>query len=214
LKIESPQVLRVLTKWCDELETKFTTANYFEHYIETLKLENGKFLVLVLNEVKEGLDQLMAEEHRSIRAELAELARNNYFMQSELLLHEIRRARPNEIERYESISAKYSIDIVDNLHAYTLAYLNRLIHGLLSVAIRFTKLPIVAQFEWPSALSLITCQINDLVRCRCASGEREIIRLYSELLRLCEADKLRMIKVCLLLCRSPTDSSAVPTTWC
>lgn len=76
-----------------------------------------------------------------------------------------------------------------------MAYLNRLIHGLLTVAIKFTKLPIVSQFEWPSSLSLITCQINDLVRCRCASGEREIIKLYNELLRLCEADRMRMIKV-------------------
>jgi hypothetical protein len=43
--------------------------------------------VLVLNEVKERLDQLMAEEYRNIKTELAELAKNNYFMQSELLFH-------------------------------------------------------------------------------------------------------------------------------
>lgn len=137
----------------------------------------------------------MAEEHRSIKAEVGELAKSNYYMQSQLLLHELRHVKGTQIQKYESIAARYSIDIVNNLHSYTLAYLNRLIHGLLKVAVRFTKLPIVSQFEWPSAISLITCQINDLVRCRCASGEREIIRIYNEILRLCDSEKMRMIKV-------------------
>lgn len=160
-----------------------------------MKLQDGKFLVVVLNEVKEGLDQLMAEEYRNIKAELSDLAKNNYFMQSELLFHELKAVKSNEIERYEGIAAKYSIDIVNNLHSYTLAYLNRLIHGLLTVAIKFTKLPSVGRFEWPSNINLITFQINDLVRCRCASGEREIIKIYNEVLKLCESEKFRMIKV-------------------
>jgi hypothetical protein len=52
----------------------------------------------------------------------------------------------------------YSIDVVNNLHSYTLAYLNRLIHGLLTVSARFAKLPIVSQFEWSSSISLIICR--------------------------------------------------------
>ena len=104
-----------------------------------MKLQDGKFLVVVLNEVKEGLDQLMAEEYRNIKAELSDLAKNNYFMQSELLFHELKAVKSNEIERYEGIAAKYSIDIVNNLHSYIITYLNRLIHGLLSVAQKFSK---------------------------------------------------------------------------
>lgn len=83
----------------------------------------------------------------------------------------------NEIEMYERISAKYSIDIVNNLHSYIITYLNRLIHGLLTVAIKFSKLPSVSHIEWPSNINLITFQVMDLLRCKCSSGEKEILKI-------------------------------------
>lgn len=50
--------------------------------------------------MKESLDQLMAEERYKIKAEIDELAKNNHFMQSELLMRELRIGGSNEIEQY------------------------------------------------------------------------------------------------------------------
>lgn len=33
IKIENPQTLRILMKWCEELERKFKTPNYYEQYV-------------------------------------------------------------------------------------------------------------------------------------------------------------------------------------
>jgi hypothetical protein len=77
-----------------------------------------------------------------------------------------------QIEKYERIAACYSVGIVNNLHAYILAYLNRLIHGLLAVGQRFAKLPQVSQCDWSSSVNLVTFQVSDLLRCRCSSGEK------------------------------------------
>lgn len=41
------------------------------------------------DDIKEYLDQLMVEEYKSIKHELIELANNNYYLQSELLLNEL-----------------------------------------------------------------------------------------------------------------------------
>jgi hypothetical protein len=78
----------------------------------------------------------------------------------------------NSVQRYEKIAANYSIDIVNNLHSYIITYLNRLIHGLLTVATKFSQLPEVCHMELPSKVSLITFQIFDMIRCKCDSGEK------------------------------------------
>jgi hypothetical protein len=187
--------LRLLTKWCEELERKFTTPNYFAHYIETLKLENGKYVAEVPDEIKEYLDQLMAEEYRNIKHELVELANNNYFLQSDLLIHELARPTVSEIEKYECIASRYSIDVVHNLHSYIIAYLNRLIHGLLTVALKFGKNRSVKMNEWSSNLNLVTFQVMDILRCRCASGEKEILKVYNELIKMSENDSIKMVRV-------------------
>jgi hypothetical protein len=132
----------------------------------------------VPDEIKECLDQLMAEEHRSIRQEMAELTHNNHCLQGELLLRELAHPGRPELERLECIAARYSADLVHNLHAYIIAYLNRLIHGLLTVALKFGKSRSVKASEWSSNLNLVTFQVMDLLRCRCASGEKEVLRLY------------------------------------
>lgn len=76
----------------------------------------------------------------------------------------------NSVQKYEKIAANYSIDIVNNLHSYTISYLNRLLHGLLTVASKFAQLPEVSHMELPAKVNLITFQIFDMVRCKCDSG--------------------------------------------
>jgi len=73
-------------------------------------------------------------------------------------------------KKYERMAASYSIGIVNNLHCYIITYLNRLIHGLLTVANRFSQLPEVSHLELPARINLITFQIFDMIRCKCSSG--------------------------------------------
>lgn len=60
-------------------------------------------------------------------------------LQGELIQRELSLKQCQEIEKYELIAAKSSIGIVNNLHSYTIKYLNRLIHGLLLVNAKFSK---------------------------------------------------------------------------
>jgi hypothetical protein len=116
-------------------------------------------------------------------------------LQSELLMRELFIKGTNSIQKYEKISANYSIDIVNNLHSYIVSYLNRLIHGLLTVAAKFSQLPEVSHMDLPSKVNLITFQIFDMIRCKCDSGEREVIRLYNEVLKICESENAKLVRV-------------------
>jgi hypothetical protein len=99
----------------------------------------------MLGEVRDSLSELIRQEKAKIQQELAELAENNFYMQSELLMRKLIAGEFSQIDRYERISAQFSIDIVNNLHSYIIAYLNRLIHGLLAVFKRFQQLPAAQQ---------------------------------------------------------------------
>ena len=98
--------------------------------------------------------------------EMEELFDNNYMLQSDLMKRELYTSRCNSIDKYELTAAKYSLDIVNNLHSYTIKYLNRLIHGLLTVSGRFIKYYSTYQMDF----SLISLQVMDLFRCNCVSG--------------------------------------------
>ena len=88
----------------------------------------------------------------------------------------------SSIQRYQLIAAKYSLDIVNNLHSYTIKYLNRLIHGLLRATAFFRKRYSNLEID----LSILSLQVSDLFRCKCTSGEKEIIRIYNQILRQCQ----------------------------
>ncbi len=64
------------------------------------------------------------------------------------------------------------------MHSYTIKYLNRLIHGLLTSTSKFSKY----YSNINTSIDIITFQIMDLFRCRCVSGEKEIIRIYNEII--------------------------------
>ena len=69
---------------------------------------------------------------------MEDLCENNYEMQSRILEIEIDAEDGGDyIEDEERISGKFCCKIVKNLHSYIIAYLNRLIHGLLKVGKEF-----------------------------------------------------------------------------
>ena len=94
---------------------------------------------MMMEKVRGKLEGLIRDEKRRIEEELGELASNNYFMQSQLLMRKLQAEEFTQIEKYERIASQFSIDIDNNLHSYIITYLNRLIHGLLSVAQKFSK---------------------------------------------------------------------------
>jgi len=102
-----------------------------------------------------------------------DLVDNNYMLQSDLMARQLCMSGCNSIEKYELTAAKYSLDIVNNLHAYTIKYLNRLIHGLLTATLKFKQ----QYHNLDISFSLITLQIMDLFRCKFTSGEKEVIRV-------------------------------------
>ena len=76
----------------------------------------------------------------------------------------------------------FATHMVKNLHSYILLYLNRLIHGLLSVSKLFFEKDIDKAWEmWQSPPNLVTFKIGDLMRCKCASREKEVVRIYREI---------------------------------
>ena len=66
----------------------------------------------------------------------------------------------------------FSATMFKNNKFYVMKYLNRLIHGLLSVT-RSKTHP-----------QLVSFRVGDLLRCRCTSKENEIIALYNEIERI------------------------------
>ena len=59
LSIKSPAILRILTKWCDELWAKFENENYFNQRTEGLPLLQNKKIGLVFPWIKNLLKNLM-----------------------------------------------------------------------------------------------------------------------------------------------------------
>lgn len=41
LVVKHPSILRILTKWCEELESKFTNANYMKEHLENIETLGG-----------------------------------------------------------------------------------------------------------------------------------------------------------------------------
>ena len=88
----------------------------------------------------------------------------------------------DDIDEVERICGKFACKVVQNLHSYIIAYLNRLIHGLCKVSKEFYEQGRLSQYNyWPSPPNLITFRVGDLLRCRFISKETEVVRIYQEL---------------------------------
>ena len=59
MKIKSPAVLRILTKWCEELWSKFEKENYFWERKDGLSLNGKQDIRMIEESVKRKLTEQM-----------------------------------------------------------------------------------------------------------------------------------------------------------
>lgn len=112
---------------------------------------------------------------------MKELQKNNFDQQSKLLIRELEKDGFTHIEKYEKACGKFAYKTVNNLHRYITLYLNRIIHGLLKVSKELYDTKLSTKARWTSPPDLITFKIGDLMRCKCSSKEREIIKIFEHL---------------------------------
>ena len=136
-------------------------------------MQKGGNVNSLLAWMRKSLDRLMAKEKANINEYMAELIENNYYMQANLLARELELRGTEEMDEIERICGKFSSRVVDNLHSYIIAYLNRLIHGLCRVSRQFYEEGRLSQYNyWPSPPNLITFRVGDLLRCKFTSKEK------------------------------------------
>lgn len=85
------------------------------------------------------------------------------------------------MERIEKACGKFAFKTVNNLHSYITLYLNRLMHGLLTVSKTLFETKLSSKARWTSPPDLITFKVGDLMRCKCSSKEREILKIFQEM---------------------------------
>ena len=83
--VKSPKILRMLTKWCEELWKKFSEVNYYSNRSELIKVQRGGNVNSLLAWMRKSLDKLMAAEKKNIDKYMGELIENNYHMQASIL---------------------------------------------------------------------------------------------------------------------------------
>ena len=84
--------------------------------------------------MKQPLNDMIEQEKFHIEEFMKGIESNNYDQQAQLLLRELERDGFTHVERYEKACGKFAVKTVNNLHRYIVLYLNRIIHGLLTVS--------------------------------------------------------------------------------
>jgi hypothetical protein len=84
--------------------------------------------------MRRTIDSKLEVEIKSINTAMSDLFKNNYEMQTRILQHELNLKGDEFIDNVEKISGKLSYKVVKNLHSYIIAYLNKLIHGLMKAS--------------------------------------------------------------------------------
>ena len=181
--IKSPAILRILTKWADELWDKFSKKNYFLDRDESVRVQekDGNINTMFMW-MKMPLNDLIEEEKLRIEDFMKEIQENNFDQQTQLLKQELfEKDGAYHIDRIEKVCGKFACKTVDNLHSYIVLYLNRIIHGLLTVAKELYEAKLSTKARWSSPPDLLSFKIGDLMRCKCSSKEKEILRIFQEL---------------------------------
>jgi len=207
MAIKSPAVLRILTKWTEELRNKFSTPDYYAALSDAIKSQKGTVHSLLFPQRK-MLDEEMRREEIEIQRYLKSAAKENYDLQVRLIRKELKRAsRPLDGLELEEVCGRYSIEMLNSLHSHLIGYLNRLIHGLASVSKRFYERSEMANAGWSSPPDLVTFTIGDLLRCKMSSKEKEILRVYDQLKQASvrNPEKLKIIRVKNRLNKSTND---------
>jgi uncharacterized protein YjgD (DUF1641 family) len=99
-----------------------------------VKVQRGGNVNSLLAWMRRNIDDKLEVELNLINSAMKDLFKNNYEMQTNILQHELGLNGDEFIDHIEKISGKLSFKVVKNLHTYIIAYLNRLIHGLLKAS--------------------------------------------------------------------------------
>lgn len=118
---------------------------------------------------------------------MANVETNLYEQEFKILQSELLSKEAPFLNKYERVCGKFSTKVVNNLKNCVVVYLNRLIHGLMSVSDTIYKAKMKGMPSWPSAPNLLSFKVGDLLRCRISSHQNEIVRLYQELFRISES---------------------------
>ena len=96
-----------------------------------------------------------------------------------MLQNELSREDNIYIDREERISGLVACKVVNNLESFIIDYLNSLIHGLLRVAKdSHNHMDVFQKLIIPVPLNLLNFKISDILRCKYASKEREVLRVF------------------------------------
>lgn len=131
--------------------------------------------------MKLPLNDLIEIEKKLIQDFMKDIQKNNFDQQSRIFLIQLERDGFTHIEKYEKACGKFSYKAVNNLHRYIVLYLNRIIHGLLKVSKELYDTKLSTKARWSSPPDLLSFKIGDLMRCKCSSKEREILKIFQYL---------------------------------
>lgn len=135
--IKDPAILRILTKWSEELWRKFSKKNYFLDRSENVQTQKGRRVNTYFAWMKTIINDMIEEEKIEIEKFVEELFENNYDQQAVHIFRSVLSTGFTNVEKIEKASGVFAVSIVNNLHSYIILYLNRLIHGLLKVSKKF-----------------------------------------------------------------------------
>ncbi len=88
--------------------------------------------------------------------------------------------------------------MVNNLESFIIDYLNSLIHGLLTVSKNVhNQLEFFQQLIIPVPLNLLSFKVSDILRCKYASKEKEVLRVFREIEEMGKAEggQVKMIRI-------------------
>ena len=66
MTIKNQTILRILTKWCDQLWQKFEEPNYYSNRSENIKVQKGGFVNLILPWMRQDIDNRLKVEKSKI----------------------------------------------------------------------------------------------------------------------------------------------------
>ena len=134
LEVSNSALMRILTKWCEELETNFEEIGRRD---QPFLMRDGSEKFIEPKDMR-VLRGILALEKSKITSRIQELLLNNYEMQSQLSKEEFL-LEMDHFSEFESKVGLFSAFMSKNYHFYLLTYLNALIHGLLSAQKKFTS---------------------------------------------------------------------------
>ena len=143
---------------------------------------NSKHINILYEWLRMALKKLLKDEKGKIEKYMQNVENSIYQQQYKILQSELLSSEAPFMSRYERVCGKFSTKVVNNLKNCVILYLNRLIHGLMTVSDTLFRTKMRGMPSWTAPPNLLSFKIGDLLRCRIASREKEIVRLYQQLM--------------------------------